>query len=191
MHENRADQGFTLTELLVAMVIFSVVMSSIYSAYMSQQKAYQVTDNVAELQQNLRSAMWSLERDIRMAGYNSQGTSGVFGFQTMSSSTVAFSADLGPEDGNPATGTTKFTGYQPGASPTNTLQKGVRSSVGSFNYTDIAENITAVSFQYQDANGAATTTANAVRTVVVTLTANLNNHTRQLTTRVQCRNMGL
>jgi type IV pilus assembly protein PilW len=72
------DQGFTLVELLVAMAISGVVMAGIYSAYYSQQKSYVTQEQVSAMQQNLRAAMYYMEREIRLAGYD-PARSGGFG----------------------------------------------------------------------------------------------------------------
>jgi type IV pilus assembly protein PilW len=71
-HRER-ESGFTLVELLVAMVISLVVMAAIYSTYHSQQKSYLVQEQVAAMQQNLRSAMYNMAREVRMAGYGRDG----------------------------------------------------------------------------------------------------------------------
>ena len=71
------EHGFTIVELLVAMVValFSlVVMAAIYSLFTTQQKSYIHQERVATIQQNLRSAMMLMERDIRLAGCNPTGT---------------------------------------------------------------------------------------------------------------------
>ena len=74
----KSQNGFTLIELLVAMAISGVVMAGIYSAYYSQQKSYIAQEQVSAMQQNLRAAMYHMEREIRMAGYDPT-TSGGFG----------------------------------------------------------------------------------------------------------------
>lgn len=61
--------GFTLVELLVAMVISLVVMGAIYGTFKSQQDSFVIQDQVTAMQQNLRSAMYTMSRDIQMAGY--------------------------------------------------------------------------------------------------------------------------
>jgi prepilin-type N-terminal cleavage/methylation domain-containing protein len=63
------DQGFTLVELLVAMLITLVVMGAIFLTFKSQQDSYVIQDQITATQQNLRSAMYMLTRDIQMAGY--------------------------------------------------------------------------------------------------------------------------
>jgi type IV pilus assembly protein PilW len=54
----RNQKGFTLIEFLVAMAVAGIVMAGIYSAYYSQQKSFVVQDEMAEMQQNLRAAMF-------------------------------------------------------------------------------------------------------------------------------------
>ena len=66
----KLNQGFTLVELMVTMLLAGIIMTVIYSAYITMQKSYVVQDQVAEMQQTLRSAMDYVVRDIRMAGYN-------------------------------------------------------------------------------------------------------------------------
>jgi len=63
------DQGFTLVELMVALAISLVVMGSIFLTFKSQQDSYVIQDQITAMQQNLRSAMYMLTRDIQMAGY--------------------------------------------------------------------------------------------------------------------------
>ena len=63
------DQGFTLVELMVAMAISLVVMGAIFLTFKSQQDSYIIQDQITATQQNLRSAMYILTRDIQMAGY--------------------------------------------------------------------------------------------------------------------------
>ncbi|MBN1625939.1 MAG: prepilin-type N-terminal cleavage/methylation domain-containing protein, partial [Deltaproteobacteria bacterium] len=62
------DKGFTLIEILVALAISGIVMAGIYSAYYSQQRSYEVQEQQVAIQQNLRAAMYFMEREIRMAG---------------------------------------------------------------------------------------------------------------------------
>jgi prepilin-type N-terminal cleavage/methylation domain-containing protein len=70
----RLDQrGITLLELLVALVIFGIVAGGSYRLFVAQSKAYTVQDQVVEIQQNIRTAMEILLRDLRMAGFDSDG----------------------------------------------------------------------------------------------------------------------
>ena len=64
------ERGITLIELLVTLVISSIVVAGIYRVFIAQSKAYTVQDQVAEVQQTVRSALDILLRDLRMAGYD-------------------------------------------------------------------------------------------------------------------------
>jgi len=75
--DQRYAYGFTLVELMVAMVIAGIVLAAIYQAYRSQQKAYVTQQMVIEMQQNARSAMTLMKREIRMAGYKPAATDGI------------------------------------------------------------------------------------------------------------------
>jgi len=63
-----AQQGFSLIELLVAMAVSIVVLFAVLQLFEHSQRSYEVQENVAEMQQNVRTAKMFLERDIRMAG---------------------------------------------------------------------------------------------------------------------------
>ena len=66
-------KGITLIELLVGLVLCAIVVAGIYRLFVVQSKAYTVQDQVVEVQQSIRSAMEVLLRDLRMAGYDSDG----------------------------------------------------------------------------------------------------------------------
>lgn len=73
--ENRPNvKGITLIELLVALVIGGIIVAGIYRVFVAQSKAYVFQDQVVEVQQNIRSAMEILLRDLRMAGFNGDNT---------------------------------------------------------------------------------------------------------------------
>jgi len=61
--------GVTLIELLIALVLSSILTAALYRVFISQQKAYAVQDQVADMQQNVRIAMGQMTKEIRMAGY--------------------------------------------------------------------------------------------------------------------------
>lgn len=66
--------GFSLVELLVVMVIMGLVMTSVYGLYLNSQKTSITSEEVIDVQQNLRIAYDTMARDLRMAGFsNPQG----------------------------------------------------------------------------------------------------------------------
>jgi type IV pilus assembly protein PilW len=90
------NKGFTITELLVAMALSAVVMASIGYVYYTQQKTYIAQEQIAAAQQNLRTSLFFLEREIRMAGCNpSQSTTITVGITTANNNTITFDADTG------------------------------------------------------------------------------------------------
>ncbi len=74
IHNNK---GFTLIELMIAMVVGSIIMAVIYSTYQAQQKSYTTQHLAVEMQQNIRSAISLMKREIRMAGYDPLADDGV------------------------------------------------------------------------------------------------------------------
>jgi len=98
MKQNRLiglkTHGFTLIELLVAMAVSGVVASSIFMAYKAQQISYVNQEQVAVMQQNLRAAMYFMEREIRMAGFDETGSAGA-GIQTAAPDSIRFTTDPG------------------------------------------------------------------------------------------------
>ena len=66
-------KGFTIVELMVAMAMSMVVLVAVYLTFRTQLYSFQLTEQTAPLQQNVRVAKVFLERDIRMAGANMDG----------------------------------------------------------------------------------------------------------------------
>lgn len=69
----RREEGFTLAELLITMLISALVLTGIYSVFQAQQRAHASNTQLVRIQQNLRAALAILERDIRMASYSPTG----------------------------------------------------------------------------------------------------------------------
>jgi len=67
---SRREKGFTIIEILVALIIFAMVIAGIYRVFISQSRAYTIQDRVVETQQSIRSAMEVLLNDLRMTGFD-------------------------------------------------------------------------------------------------------------------------
>jgi len=67
------NRGFTLVEMMIAVAIFGIVMTGVYQTYDSQQKTYIKKDQVIDMQQNHRTAIYFLGQELRMAGYDPTG----------------------------------------------------------------------------------------------------------------------
>lgn len=71
MHCNlKQTRGFTLVELLVAMVLSLFLMGGAILMYLSVQSTYDDTNRLSRLQENIRFASDYLVRDIRNAGFS-------------------------------------------------------------------------------------------------------------------------
>lgn len=64
------NNGFTLIEIMVSMVISSLVIAGVYGVYTIQQRSYTVQEQVSEMQQRIRAAVDFMSREMRMAGYD-------------------------------------------------------------------------------------------------------------------------
>jgi type IV pilus assembly protein PilW len=71
-----SQSGFTLVELMVAMVISSVVLGLIVATLFSQQKNHVTQDALVDMQQSMRAAFEVMGSDLKMAGYDPTGNAG-------------------------------------------------------------------------------------------------------------------
>jgi len=72
-HNNRRQHGFTLVELMVAMVLGLVVIGGVVSVFLSNQQSYRTNQALGEVQDNSRIAFELMARDIRDAGLTGCG----------------------------------------------------------------------------------------------------------------------
>lgn len=68
--------GFTIVELLVALVVALLVIGAAYSAFVVHQRHFANQRLVMHAQQNLRGAIMILEQELRMAGYDPEDSGG-------------------------------------------------------------------------------------------------------------------
>lgn len=64
----RAQAGFTLIELMVAMVVSAIVVLGVYAFSAIQQSTASMHERNVRVQQALEGAMWTMAQDVRMAG---------------------------------------------------------------------------------------------------------------------------
>ena len=69
MKHSRGERGFTLVELLVAIVLSSLVIFLLHKAFVAQHRTYGVQEQIFDLQQNTRAMTARMVREIRMAGF--------------------------------------------------------------------------------------------------------------------------
>ena len=68
MTRNVRQCGFSLVELMIAMVLALVLLSSLISLIVQSSKAHGVQTHLARVQENARFAVELMARDLRMAG---------------------------------------------------------------------------------------------------------------------------
>lgn len=85
-------KGFTLTEILLTITLSSIIITGVYSAYNSQQKSFTLHEQISDAQQNLRVAVYVVEQEIRMAGYDPAGVANA-GLLTAGYSNLEFTID--------------------------------------------------------------------------------------------------
>jgi prepilin-type N-terminal cleavage/methylation domain-containing protein len=67
------EQGFTLTELMIAMMVFTVIIGSVVALLGKSQTIFRAEQGVSEMDQNARLLMDFLTRDIQQSKENSLG----------------------------------------------------------------------------------------------------------------------
>ena len=75
-HHGVIQGGFTLVELMIALVLGLVVIGGVISVFLSNQQSYRTNQALGEVQDNSRTAFEFLARDIRNAGLTGCGNSG-------------------------------------------------------------------------------------------------------------------
>jgi len=63
------QHGFTLVELMVAMVLGLLLMGGVIQMYTANRQTYRVSEGVSRIQENARYAIAMIQREARMAGY--------------------------------------------------------------------------------------------------------------------------
>lgn len=187
MNEKKSVQGFSLIELLLAMSIGLVVLISTYSLFTIQSRHFSMQEQRAEMLQNARAGLDLITREIRMAGYNPMGSPDpcispdicsckgtnnatiipCFGITAAAPDTLSFSSDLGGDRN--LTGSNENITFDVYTSETSGKSCLGRTSNGS--KQPVAENISALSFAYFDANNNVTTNLALVQKIRVSITA--------------------
>ena len=168
------SKGFTLLELMVAMAVTSILLAGIYTTYMMQLKSQVTQQQIVEMQQNLRSAMYMMGSDIRMAGYNRPGLT-VAGVTQAIGNSFAFTMDLnedgdfvGPGPPPQAPDANEIVGYSLALNASG-IRCLMRSTGGA--NQPVAEYIEALNFVYLDRAGSITFDPLEISSVQVTIVA--------------------
>jgi len=93
---NHRQAGFTLVELMIAATLLSIVMVATFESLTRQHRTSIVTENVIEVQQNVRAVAYLLEREIRMAGFMVPNAVSVCGVDATAGSDQLFVSETEP-----------------------------------------------------------------------------------------------
>jgi type IV pilus assembly protein PilW len=63
------NRGFTLVELMVAMVITLILLAGIGQIFLSSKKSFNIQDSLSRMQENGRYAMETVAQDVRRTGF--------------------------------------------------------------------------------------------------------------------------
>jgi prepilin-type N-terminal cleavage/methylation domain-containing protein len=67
--ERGGEAGFTLVELMVSVILFSIVVVAVFSFFTAMSNVFHSQEQVVDAQSNLRFAVDFLSKDARRAGY--------------------------------------------------------------------------------------------------------------------------
>jgi type IV pilus assembly protein PilW len=193
-------KGFTAIELLVSLAIMSIALTSIYSMYMSFIRTCTKEGVKIRVQQNVRSGLDMMIRDIRLAGLDPDGT-GDFGIVAVTSQRIQFTADRdmdGELDDADATDgidapDMEHMAYEYDGS--GILKMVLYKANGDLETDEImAENVTDLTFTYFDSNADTTSNLDEIRTIDIQMTIQKASGqdglvSRTLVKRVKCRNL--
>lgn len=173
--------GFSLAELLVAMLIGLLILFAVYEAFTVQNRNFKTLAINAEMVQNASVGLDLIVRELRMAGYNPtdtlnlcQGTNTATntpcaGITAIAGNSISFTADLNdngnltPNSTNPDENIT-YNVYNSGG----VMYLG-RTANGSLQ--PVVMNITDLSFNYYDGSNQTTTNLALIRKLRVSITA--------------------
>ncbi|MCF6265375.1 MAG: PilW family protein [Desulfuromusa sp.] len=165
---NSSNFGFTLVEMLVALVITSVIGISIMTLYINSSRTYDAQTQVAEAQQNVRAAIESIVFDLRNAGYNPTGAAITgLGFVQAGTNVLQITMDLSDDTGiiDPRVPDGNLTKASGGSDPNENVTYSLYTAAGisrlgrntGAGNDPVAEYIQAVGFAYafdSDGDGA-------------------------------------
>jgi type IV pilus assembly protein PilW len=151
------QRGMTLIEITVALAVTSIVAAAIFATYRVQKMTHQTQRALVEMNQNIRSAVYFLSRDLRMAGadpqWGSTGNSDGSGaaILTANAGSIQFQVDWdksGAIDQPDETIRYALTNDADGDGEADGFPCHLGRQIGGGNLEIIAENIEEIDFEY-------------------------------------------
>jgi type IV pilus assembly protein PilW len=192
------NRGFTLVEVLVALVLFSIIIAAIGSVIVPLRRSYTTQDVAAGAQQTIRLAIDFMVNDIRLAGLDPIGEANA-GIEEASALLLRFTVDRAPQGGE-ANGEIDEGNFErltyAWDAPNQRLQVTQDAGTGSSLTDTMVNNVTNMRFRYFDEDDVETTDLDEIRSVAITMTVaepagRDGTVARTYNTRVRCRNLGI
>ena len=192
--------GFTLIELMIAMAIFSMVMTAVYGVYISSSRTCTLQNASAAAQQSVRLGIELMAQDIRMAGFDPAGA-GNAGIQVATVNKIEVWADRNydrdtiPSNISGSIDNADFEMITYELSGTD-LQRILYEGEANKSIQPLIENVTRLEFEYLDSDSNVTANLAEIRTVKILLEVTepagmAGSVERTLVTQVYCRNLDL
>lgn len=143
--------GFTLVELLVSIAVTSILIAVVGLAYTTQSKSYNSLQDAASLQQEMRSALELMAKEIRMAGYDPTGKADAR-IVAATMTNFRFTQDIGDGAGGTSDGDTADSGEDIRFALNGSGALG-RETGGLGGLQPIAENVANLAYEYMLDNG--------------------------------------
>lgn len=156
------EHGFSLIELITALGISGIILAAVTATFISQSRSYNAQEQINGMQQAARAAMDIITREVRMAGYNTNGGLTFDGI-IYDTTQIRVQANL---DGDADTGDADediIYAY-------DTVDDVITRETGG-NTDTLVEDIDVFTFQYLDESGTATTTSANIRQIQITITS--------------------
>ncbi|MDD4649564.1 MAG: prepilin-type N-terminal cleavage/methylation domain-containing protein [Desulfoplanes sp.] len=184
--------GFTLLELIVAMVISMFVMAAIYTLFRSSSELFVSQEQIVGVRQDIRATLSMIAHDIRMAGLDPARSASDAGIASANATSLHILYD---EDGDGACDTDLDYLYV-SAEDALKVQTG-----GGGGYQPLVYDISSVGFTYVLSDGSTTSTptdSSMIRMVGIQLCGKIDGPYSEkydslqcFNSTVRCRNMGL
>ena len=180
--------GFSVPELLIAMLIGLVVLGAVYSLFTMQNKQFSNQEQITEMQQNARMAMAMMIREISMAGYNQTSSSCTVpvtavphctgtttatnapctGITNAAASSISFTADLNANCSIAASVANPDENITYSLDTSTSVPFLGRTSNGT--KQSVIDNVAALSFVYYDGSGTVTANLSSIRKIKIGIT---------------------
>lgn len=164
-------RGFSLIELLIAMAVGLIVVSAAYQFFISQNKAYKIQEQMAEMQQSVRAAMETMVRELRMTGFDTANTPKIAGIVSANASSIHFTQNITrtnpayvPDEDvlDPNEDVTYSLDAQNNRLIRRARERTSPTTASELTDAPLAENIQTLTFRYFDANNTELSTPVAV-----------------------------